>query len=342
MSRQARIEYPGALHHVRARGNNRQAIFRDDQDRREFLVLVSEAVRRYGWLVYAWVLMTNHIHFVIETAEPNLSDGMKWLLSCYVEWFHFHHGSGGHLFGDRFHSDLIEKESYLREAAAYVVLNPVRASMVARPEDYAWSSYRAAAGLEPAPAWLALSELAPHFGSVDTWRANYQELVAAKMASGERLWDRRVNRIYLGSVQWVKEIRKRVEGDLRSDVHPRAHREVGRPDMAAVIAAVAKCFDQSEEWLRESHGGPARSLAAWIGFYEGLCSLRSIAASLRLQSSGRVSQLVSQCEGLLRDEELRSKADVVLAMLSAPASEIDATLANPAPRLVSSVDAMTW
>lgn len=80
--------------------------------------------------------MTNHFHLILEAPEPNLSRGMKWLLGTYVGWFNKRHRRTGHLFGDRFHSDLIEKESYLTEVVRYVVLNPVRAGMVGRPEDY--------------------------------------------------------------------------------------------------------------------------------------------------------------------------------------------------------------
>jgi putative transposase len=183
--------------------------------------------------------MTNHFHLVLQTPEPNLSRGMKWLLGSYVVWFNKRHGRTGHLFGDRFHSDLIEKESYLTEAVRYVVLNPVRAGMVERPEDYRWSSYRATAGLARAPEWLALETLAPFFGEPSDWQANYRAYVAEKIGSDERLWDKLENQIYLGSEAWMKEVRKIVESKMRSDDHPRPQREVGRPKMAAIVAAVA-------------------------------------------------------------------------------------------------------
>ncbi len=317
MARQARIEYPGAVHHVRSRGNNGEEIFLNDEDRLHFLALLAEAIRRYGWIVTVWTLMTNHFHLVIETPEPTLSDGMKWLLGSYVTRFNKRHKRTGHLFGDRFHSDLVEKESYLTELARYIALNPVRAGMVERPEEYPWSSYRATAGLEKAPEWLALGTLAPYFGEAESWQANYRSYVEEKIDSADRIWDKVTNQIYLGSEGWLKQVRKKVEAELRSDDHPRAQREVGRPNMVEIIAAVARTLGVSESWICTSHGNVERLLAAWLGWYEGLARVRSIAAALRIRSSGRVSDLVRQCDQMLKgNPDLQAKVDQVLAALA--------------------------
>jgi len=317
MARQARVEYENALHHVRARGNGGQAVFLDDQDRIHFLELLAQAVRHYGWLITAWVLMTNHLHLVVQTPVPNLSDGMKWLLGSYVTGFNKRHERTGHLFGDRFHSNPVEKELYLTELVRYVVLNPVRAKMVERPEDYRWSSCRATAGMDHVPEWLALNTLAPYFGEPDHWQANYRSYVEEKIGSTERLWDKLVNRIYLGSEAWCKSIRKIVESKMLSDVHPRVERAVGRPKMASIVASVAKAFGVSQSWIRSSHGTEARLVTAWIGWYEGLHRLRSIAASLRLSSSGRVSDLIRQCERMLRvHPQMQRRVDDAFAALA--------------------------
>ena len=156
MSRPLRIEFADALYHVTSRGNERRPIFRSDRDRRTFLtlLLLEQAVKRFRWSVTAYVLMTNHFHLVIQTPDPNLSRGMQWLNGTYAAWFNHRHKRAGHLFQGRFHAFLVEKEGYLAELLRYVVLNPVRAKIVERPEDYRWSSYRATAGLEAAPEWL--------------------------------------------------------------------------------------------------------------------------------------------------------------------------------------------
>lgn len=154
MARPLRNDFAGALHHITSRGNNRGDIFVDDQDRLQFLAFLAETVIRFGRHLYSWVLMTNHFHLEVETPEANLSRGMHWLNGRYAQWFNPRHGRCGHLFQRRFEAKLIEGESYLLEVAGYIVLNPVRAGMVDRPEAYRWSSYRATVGLEAVPPWL--------------------------------------------------------------------------------------------------------------------------------------------------------------------------------------------
>jgi putative transposase len=148
MARPLRIEFPDALYHVTSRGNERRAIFRSDHDRRTFLGFLGTAARRFGWSVTAWVLMTNHFHVVIQTPEPNLSRGMQWLNGVYAGWFNARHHRSGHLFQGRFKAVLVDSQRYFAEVLRYVVLNPVRAKMVERPEDYRWSSYHVTAGQE--------------------------------------------------------------------------------------------------------------------------------------------------------------------------------------------------
>ena len=126
MARALRTDFAGALHHVTSRGNERRPIFYDDNDRETFLEFLGQTVRRFGWSVSAFVLMTNHFHLVIQTSEANLSRGMHWLNTKYVVWFNRIHERSGHLYGGRFKAFLIEKETYLTEVLRYVVLNPVR------------------------------------------------------------------------------------------------------------------------------------------------------------------------------------------------------------------------
>jgi REP element-mobilizing transposase RayT len=318
MARSIRVEYPGAVHHVTSRGNERKRIFRSDADRRKFLALLGEAVHRFAWRLTAWVLMSNHFHLVLETPESlTLSDGMQWLNGTYAAWFNAKYKRAGHLFQGRFKSFLIEKEAYLLEVLRYVVLNPVRAKMVERPDDYRWSSYRATAGFEAAPDWLALDELVPWFGD-DQWQLTYREWVAGAIGSEESLWDKLAHGIYLGTEAWMKTVRPHVESKLRSDAHPKTQRAVGRPAMAAIIDAVAKVFSISADEIRYRHGGSPRMVAAWLGRWEGWARLRSIAASLRLDSCGRASDLIRECEASLRgNPTLQANVDRVYEILAA-------------------------
>jgi REP element-mobilizing transposase RayT len=317
MARPLRIEFAGALYHLTSRGNERRNIFRSDRDRKAFLVFLGIAAKRFGWSVTAWVLMTNHYHLVVQTPEPNLSRGMHWLNSAYAGWYNRIHGRCGHLFQGRFKAFLIDKESYFTEVLRYVVLNPVRAKMVERPEHYKWTSYGATAGLAIAPDWLDLRAALVLFGSdAEAAHSGYREFVLEKIGCEDRLWDKLTNQLYLGAEAWTKAMRKRVESKPRSTDHPRTQRAIGRPKMHEVIAAVASAADVTVSAIRVTRGSILRGLTAWIGWHEGLVTLRSIAATLRLRSEGHISNLIKRCEHAFgEDESLLRSLDAALAML---------------------------
>ncbi len=147
MARSIRIQSAGAYYHVMARGNRREDIFHDDDDRRFFLHTLSQACEMTGWRVHAWVLMSNHYHLFLQTPEPNLVAGMSWLQNTLTRRYNVRHRKWGRLFGDRYKAVVVEGEDryHYQTLMDYIHLNPVRARMI-RPKagqsvmDYAWSS----------------------------------------------------------------------------------------------------------------------------------------------------------------------------------------------------------
>lgn len=311
MARPLRLEYPGAIWHITSRGNERKNIFRSDADRRMLLELLAEAVRRFGWIVSTYVLMSNHYHFIIETPLPNLSRGMQWLNGTYARRFNRRHNRVGHLFQGRFKGILVEDSEYLNELLRYVVLNPVRAGMMARPEECRWSSYRAIAGLAPSPPWLATDRVLERINpDREAAQRAYREHVDEGMVDPRSPWEDLVGQIYLGSHEWAGKMREVIEQKPRSDEHPQVQRTPVTPAMNEIVEAVAATFHVEREAIRHGHGGAERMVAAWLGCYEGMHRLRSIAAALRLRSTGRVSDLIRECDAELdRDPLLRIAVD---------------------------------
>ncbi|HEV8657416.1 MAG TPA: transposase [Thermoanaerobaculia bacterium] len=318
MSRPLRLEFPGSLWHITARGNEKRCIFFDDDDRRHFIELLGEAVRRFHWILTAYVLMSNHYHAVVELTENSLSRGMKWLNGAYAQWLNLRHDRVGHLFQDRFKSFLIQKEKYFLEVLRYVVLNPVRAQIIARPEEYAWSSHRAILGQIEAPSWLAVDEVLGHFGQGRAAaRAQYERFVEEGICSSRRPWDDLVGQIYLGNESWIEDIRDRVTRIPRPNDHPLQQRALGRPDMESILAAVASVADTDVDAIRERRGSVLRMAAAWIGCYEGLLTNSAIAAALRLRSDAQVTNLVWECDHQLAlNPAIQEFVDVCLDTLS--------------------------
>jgi REP element-mobilizing transposase RayT len=297
MARPLRLDFAGATHHVTSRGNERRPIFRDDVDRAMFLTFLGQAVKRFNWSLAAWVLMTNHFHLVLQTHEANLSRGLHWLNATYAGWFNRRHERCGHLFQGRFKSFLIERESYLRRVLRYVVLNPVRAKMVKHPADYEWSSFRSTAGLDLAKEWLDVATVLEMFHE-DTKTAQdlYRAYVEADLASTARIWEEAIGAIFLGGEPWARQMRKLVESRIRSSENPKKQRAIGRPRMHQILRAVARTSGRGSDELQTRAGGALRRLAAWLGWHEGLITLASIAAALRLRSEGYVSRMIRRCE----------------------------------------------
>ena len=145
MPRPLRSLFPPGYYHVYARGVDRCAIFRTRADCLHFLYLLGRTSRRYGWTCWAFCLMGNHYHLVIETSQPGFSGGLQWLNGLYATRFNRVHGRVGHLVGGRFGATRVESEEQLAHTCEYVLQNPVRAGLCDAPSEWPWSRLRSGA-----------------------------------------------------------------------------------------------------------------------------------------------------------------------------------------------------
>lgn len=186
MARLPRIEFPGAFYHVTSRGNRKQPIFIDDDDRHFFLNCLREAYERFGVVIHVFCLMGNHYHLFLETPDGNLSRIMHLINLKYSSYFNTKHAHCGHTFQSRFQATLVQAKEYAQEVAPYIHLNPVRAGIVERPEDYAWSNYREYLGTGPSRPWTESGFVLSLFGSSPhEARKAYQAHVLARMMRGD-------------------------------------------------------------------------------------------------------------------------------------------------------------
>jgi putative transposase len=170
---------------VTARGNEQKAIVRDDLDREDWVAVFMLVSGRFGWRCLAWCLMDNHFHFVVETPKANLARGMQQLNGRYAQRFNQRHDRVGHLFQGRYKALLTQSGEHLLEACRYTVLNPERTETPRRYDTWPWSSYRASAGLEPAPPWLDIDQLLGHFGPDPALaQRRYRDFVRAGLENG--------------------------------------------------------------------------------------------------------------------------------------------------------------
>jgi putative transposase len=142
MARPYRFQGENCFYHITSRGDGRKSIFISDYDHHKFLRYLLNAKIKYNFYLYAYVLMNNHYHLLIETSQPNLSKIMHYINSAYTTYYNIKRHKYGHLFQGRYKSILVDKDSYLLELTRYIHLNPVRANIVAKPEDFKYSSYQ--------------------------------------------------------------------------------------------------------------------------------------------------------------------------------------------------------
>ena len=224
MARPLRIELAGGLYHVTSRGDRREDIYDGDEDRLAWLGVFGGVCARFNWHCYAYCLMSNHYHVVVETPDGNLSRGMRQLNGVYTQHFNRSHGKTGHVFQGRYKAILVEKDSYLLELARYVVLNPVRAGMVGDARDWPWSSYRAMTGEVPGAPWLQTDWLLGQF-SVRRRRAVAKYVDFVRDGVGlPSLWDGLRNQIYLGGEKFVVRMQKKSAASADLAEIPRVHR----------------------------------------------------------------------------------------------------------------------
>lgn len=237
MARPLRIEFPGALYHVTARGNARQDIFLDVEDLHLFLGVLERVVSRFHLLLYAYCVMDNHFHLVLETPDGNLSKAMRQLNGVYTQAFNRRHGRVGHVLQGRFKAILVDRDSYLLELCRYVVLNPVRARTTRKPDTYPWSSYRASAGLVPTPAFLTVDWLLSQFGRQrPAAQRKYRAFVAEGIGQPSP-WERVQGQVLLGSERFVERLKPGLRDKRPLKEIPRRQRFAGRPALAALFGA---------------------------------------------------------------------------------------------------------
>jgi putative transposase len=224
MARPLRLEFSGALYHVTSRGDRREAIYEDDDDRLTFLSVLERVCDTYNWVCHAYCLMDNHYHLLIETPDSNLSKGMRQLNGMYTQTFNRMNNRVGHVFQGRYKATLVEKDSYLLELSRYIVLNPVRANMVRSAKDWPWSSYRSTVGSVKGLSCLNTEWILAAFAKRKSVAIEKYKQFVAQGKGQLSPWVMLRKQMYLGSDQFVEEMQALIDGDKELSEIPSSQR----------------------------------------------------------------------------------------------------------------------
>ena len=264
MVRPLRLEYAGALYHVTSRGDRREDIYLCDDDRVFWLKILDSVCERFNWVVHAYCQMTNHYHLLVETVEGNLSRGMRQFNGQYTQSFNRRHGMVGHLFQGCYKAIIVQKESCLLELTRYVILNPIRAGMVRRLEDWPWSSYRAVAGLEESPQWLDTDWPLSQFGTRRKKAIErYRKFILDGREVSSPLKDAR-HQLLLGDDAFVEQHRAKAKPKELREVS-KAHRR----SVAIPLTEYQQRYSQRQEAMARAYLCGAYTMAE-IGEYFGV------------------------------------------------------------------------
>lgn len=279
MARPLRIQYPGAVYHITARGNERRTIFFSDKDRYLFLRTLAETVCEFRVICHAWVLMGNHYHLLLETPEPNLSRAIRYLNGVYAQKLNFRRTRVGHLFQGRFSAILVEKSRHLLELCRYIVLNPVRAGLREFPGQWKWSSYRSTAGIDRPEEWTTTDWVLGQFGkTAPAAQKAYRTFVRAGIGDKKNPWEGLKGQIYFGS----EDFRSKLSGLVRHQnlENPSPQRHPDRPDVSKILEWVGRHYAVSDTEILERHSrakNEPRDIAMFLLRHRAGMDLKSIA-----------------------------------------------------------------
>ena len=247
MARPLRIEYPGAFYHVTSRGNEQKDVFRSKRDRGKFLEYLASASERYGAVVHAYCLMSNHYHLLLETPNGNLSRIMMHINGAYTTYFNVKRKRTGHLFQGRYKAILVDANDYLAELSRYIHLNAVRAGMVERPEQYQWSSYQNYTGSAP-PTWLQTGFILGNFAqSQDEANEKYRSFVEDRLGKEyESPLLGAIGAAILGDRKFIEEISSAHLRRKDDDDIPALRQLARRPTPEKIISAANAAIDDAK------------------------------------------------------------------------------------------------
>jgi len=269
MARKPRIHYSGALYHVMLRGNAKQTIFTEAVEYQQFEKILAQGLEVHQVKLHAYCWMKNHVHLALQVTETPLSKLMQSLSQRYTVWFNHRHERVGHLFQGRYKDILVDSDQYLLELIRYIHLNPVRANLVADPENYSYSSHRAYSGLVAAPPWLTLDWGQSQFEDyLEFMGGTVKEEMEQQLRNGNE-----AGRI-LGGERFVQELAVKTGNNHNK-------RSLTPEELVEVVAEVFKL----EAWeitgpSRARDLAEARATVAWLGMDECNLTLTEISKYL--------------------------------------------------------------
>jgi putative transposase len=321
MARPLRVEFAGAVYHVMSRGIEGRRICQDEDDRDRWVGFLGRAAERFGWRVLAFSLLDNHFHLFLRTPSGGLAAGMRQLNGDYAGFFNRRYGRRGPLMQGRYKAVLVEDESHWQELSRYVHLNPVRAGLCRRPEDWKWSSYRGYHRPALRQKWLDSASVLAEF---DRREAKARRAYRQYMAEGLRREldnpvSRAVHGLVLGSDAFVKKVRRLVAGRGRHPEVPQLGLLGRAVDLGELVDRVGRKLkaDRSSWRPGRRSNDVSRALCAHVVRAVSGARLPELAAALGYRNPSAVSVACRRAEAAMRSGKVRRMVEDLVANAAA-------------------------
>lgn len=303
MTRQLRIKFENAFYHITSRGNLRDRIFYDDQDRERFLEILSRTKERYGFLLHAYALMDNHYHLLIETPKANISQIMQNINTSYTVYINRKYQRCGHLFQGRFKGINVDKDGYLLALSRYIHLNPVRARVVQRPEDYPWTSYREFIKRKVEHSLVDIGDILSIFSKERKMAIEaYREFVDRKEGEDENPFKDIEAGLILGGKRFKAKIRKLIDKVKVDEEIPQAKRLRAKVSIDGIIETCGSFYGKSrEDLIKRGRGKQERQVAIYLSKVMSGQRSKEIGGYFGIKGPA-VSEVIKGIEGRLGEE----------------------------------------
>ena len=318
MSRPQRIEFEGAYYHVMNRGRGREDIFRSPEHFDAFLGVLSDAVQRFGLVVHAYCLMTNHYHILVSTPQGNLQRAMRHIGGVYTQHYNRLQNTDGSLFKGRYKAILIDSDEYLLHLSKYIHNNPLEAKMVESLANYRWSSYPSYIGKVKAQSWLTRAEVYDQLSGKRAKQKHYRTYVEDQNLSAEvsAFYSKQRFAQILGADDF-KEMIAAQHAEPSIEV-PRNDRLGVKPSIEKIVAMVAQDYNCDEASLLVVQRGRGlknfpRKVAMYLAQRIGDCKLTEIAHYFGLKHYGGVGSAIHAVkQASKKDKKLQRKLNSII------------------------------
>jgi putative transposase len=298
MARKPRIHFPGALFHVITRGNQRQVVFKEPEDFRRFQEFLAVAQKQWLVKLYAYALMPNHVHLLVEVRHVPLSKMMQTLLHRYTHYYNKRYRKVGHLFQGRYKAILCDRDEYLLELIRYIHLNPVRAKLVKTPQAYPWSSHRIyRRGMNS--GGVVVEEILAHWSKRRRQAVKgYERFVAEGMSQGHMETYYEVKKqMYLGEEDFVDRIEEQL-----SEVETEAPVRI---TMGEIVGEISRAWDIPADDIQSQHRGRQEAMLRVVSAYIG----RQIGGMTLIKAAGHLRRDPATLSVGVRNLEQKMKED---------------------------------